>query len=167
MEKIGDAARAEAKVLADMQSLLSKLRKLAAEEIASVDKGGARLREIRIAVYEDLNQIQHEYLILRGLRWLVANGVGAGAEWEWNPRQRGDATEPDLRGSLRGQVVVSAEATASEKPEGSLDTRMRETLQKLAKMEGQKFYFVVADKMVRRAETKVRKSGWAIRVVRV
>lgn len=167
MEMVGDAAKAEARVFADMQSLLSKLRELAAGEIASVDKGGARLREIRIAVYEDLNQIQHEYLILRGLRWLVANGFGVEAEWEWNPRQRGNATEPDLRGSLNRKVLVSAEATASEKPEGSLDTRMRETLKKLAKMEGEKFYFVAADKMVRRAETKIRENGWDIRVVRV
>ncbi len=167
MEKIGDAARAEAKVLQDMRQLVAKIRGLSAVDVGDVDHGSAQLREIRSAVAEDLNQIQHEYLILRGVRWLVANGFESGMEWEWNPRQTGTANEPDLRGRLDGRIVVSAEASASENPKGMVDSRMKETLEKLNQMEGQKFYFLGAQGMAKRAETKVGKAKWAIRVVRV
>ena len=39
-----------------------------------VHGGIAQLREIRSSVYEDVNQIQHEYLLLRGLEWLLVTG---------------------------------------------------------------------------------------------
>jgi len=44
---------------------------------------------------------------------------------------------------------------------------MKETLEKLSRMEGQKFYFVGTDEMATRAQTKVRKASWSIRVLRV
>jgi hypothetical protein len=34
-----------------------------------VHGGIVQVREIRSSVYEDVNQIQHEYLLLRGLEW--------------------------------------------------------------------------------------------------
>ncbi len=167
MEKIGDAARAEAKVAQDMQNLVAKIKRLSAQDVEDADHGIALLRRIRASIGEDLNQIQHEYLILRGVRWLVTNGFGSGLEWEWNPRQTGSGNEPDLRGRADGRIVVSAEATASENPTGIIDTRMRKTLEKLSQMEGKQFYFICTDEMARRAETKVAKSGWAIKVVRL
>ncbi len=60
MEKIDDAAKAEAKVLRDMQTIVSKIRRLAAEDLKDVPRGISVLREIRTSIYEDLNQIQHE-----------------------------------------------------------------------------------------------------------
>jgi len=118
-------------------------------------------------VSEDLNQIQHEFLILHGLRWLRGNGFESEIDWEWNPRQTGTADEPDLRGSLNGATLISAEASASELPGGMIDTRMRETLEKLSRMPGQKFYFVRTDEMATRARTKVTKANWPVRVVKV
>ncbi len=167
MEKIASGARAEAKVLKDMQDTLSRIRHLSAGDVTGVDEGSERLREIRFSVYEDLNQIQHEYLILRALKWLHENGLGSEVDWEWNPRQTGGANEPDLRGSLDGRIVLSAEASASESPKGTVDQRMRETLEKLSRMEGRRYYFVGTDGMATRARTKVAKAHWAIEIVRV
>src|SRR5215472_13870013 len=126
-----------------MQEMVSKVRRLSAQDVEDLSGGIEQLREIRSSVYEDLNQIQHECLLLRGLAWLLANGFSSKIEkWEWNPRQTGSGTEPDLRGSVSGKILVSAEASSSEFPAGKVDSRMRDTLEKLSHMEGEKFYFV-------------------------
>jgi hypothetical protein len=114
-----------------------------------------------------LNQIQHEFLLLQGLAWLSKNGFESEIDWDWNPRQTGGGNEPDLRGSVNGKILVSAEASTSEKPQGILDTRMRKTLEKLSRMDGQRFYFVSSDEMMKRAETKILKANWSIKVVKV
>lgn len=167
MERIEDPVRAEAKVLRDMQEIVLKVRRLSARDVEDVGGGIAQLREIRSSVYEDLNQIQHEYMLLRGLGWLLANGFDSKVEWEWNPRQTGSGNEPDLRGIVNGRIVVSAEASTSENPIGIIDSRMKGTLEKLSRMEGQQFYFVGTAGMAMRAETKTRKATWSIRVVQV
>jgi len=167
MERIGDASKAEAKVLRDIQEIVANLRRLSAADVTDVPSGIAKLREIRSSVYENLNQIQHECLLLRGLAWLLGNGFGPDVEWEWNPRQTGSGREPDLRGTLQGKIVVSAEASTSENPVGVIDSRMKDTLTKLSLMEGQRFYFVGTATMAMRAETKVRRANCSIKVVQV
>ena len=167
MQIIGGPENAEAKVLSDMRAIISTVRWLSAQDIESINLGIVKLRTIRSAIYEHLNQVQHEYLILRGLRWLLENGFGSEITWEWNPRQTGTANEPDLRGSLNGRVLVSAEASASENPVGKIDARMKQTLEKLGQMEGQKFYFACTDVMTNRARTKVSKGNLPITVVLV
>jgi hypothetical protein len=165
MERLNDLEEAEAKVLADIRGFLSDLRGLTGET-QSLDEGTERLRRIRGAVYENLNQIQHEFLVLQGLRWLRSNGFSdTRLKWFWNPRQTGDATEPDLRAKDDARVIVSAEATTSEKPEGVIDSRMRDTLTKLSKMPGRRFYFVRTQAMAQRAATKVAKNSMKIQVV--
>lgn len=166
MEKLNDSNEAEAKVLADIRGFLADLRGLTGEA-RSLEEGTDRLRKIRGAVYENLNQIQHEYLVLQGLQWLRNNGYSdPSLKWFWNPRQTGDATEPDLRAMNEARIVLSAEATTSEKPEGVIDSRMRDTLAKLSKMPGRRFYFVRTPAMAQRATTKVGKNSWKIQVVR-
>lgn len=116
MQKLGDPARAEAKVLSDMRAFVSKIRQLSAQDVNGVEVGILLLRLIRAEASEDRNQIQHECLILQGLAWLRKNGFGSVIEWEWNPRQTGTSAEPDLRGSREGTILISAEASASELP---------------------------------------------------
>ncbi|MEW6227890.1 MAG: hypothetical protein AB1700_07310 [Bacillota bacterium] len=143
------------------------LRDLSAD-ISSLNDGIQRLQAIRAELYENLNQIQHEYLIIQGIQWLQARGyTGDGVEWYWNPRQTGDSREPDLLAKNNAKIVVSAEATASESPQGVIDTRMRNTLSKLNTMEGDKFYFVRTEAMAKRARTKINKNHWNIEVVKV
>ena len=167
MERIGDSAAAEAKVLHDMQELIKTLMRPSSQAVEDVRSGDLQLREIRSSIYENLNQIQHEFLLLRGLAWLFKNGFESKVDWGWNPRQTGGGNEPDLRCSVNGRILVSAEASTSEKPKGILDSRMRKTLERLSRMDGRRFYFVSTDEMVKRAETKIRKAKWPIKVVKV
>ena len=64
-----------------------------------------------------------------------------------------------------GKIILSAEATTSEKPQGSIDSRMRDTLFKLNKMEGYKYYFIRTKEMEQRAKTKIKKNKLNIDVV--
>src|SRR3989304_2007396 len=142
MEELRNVEQADAKVLADTREVLRELRRLS-RDVDLPGRGIERLRAIRTTLYENLNQIQHEYLILQGLRWLRANGYnGEDLQWYWNPRQTGNASEPDLLAAKGSRVVLSAEATTSESPRGVIDSRMRDTLAKLSSMEGRRFYFV-------------------------
>jgi hypothetical protein len=167
MLKLGDIQEAEKKVLGDIGQLLATVRALS-DATESLQDGAARLRQIRTAVYENLNQIQHEHLIIRALAWLRGHGFGEPhVEWYWNPRQTGDSSEPDLQARDAIQVIASAEATTSEEPDGVIDSRMRDTVIKLNRMAGRRFYFVQTDSMAQRARTKVLKNSLDIEVVRL
>ena len=108
MERIDNIEQAKVKVLTDMNAFLSSIRGVSDENVSDLGVGLSKLRSIRSSMYENLNQIQHEYLILQGLIWLRSNDhVPLGTQWYWNPRQTGDSTEPDLRGTSKGQVVIS------------------------------------------------------------
>ena len=168
LEKLNCVEEANEKVLKDMNTFISSVREFSKNDISSPSSGLKILRNIRATVYENLNQIQHEYLILQGLIWLKDSGYNdESVQWYWNPRQSGDATEPDLRAVKNGNIIVSLEATTSEKPQGVIDSRMRDTLSKLNGMEGEKFYFVRTAEMENRANTKVGKNGWDITVVKI
>lgn len=163
-----DLDTAEEKVLGDVRRCLAKLRALLSTSAETAEAGVAALSKLRAEGYEELNQIQHEYAALCAVRWLAAQArAPEGTRWEWNPRQTGDATEPDIRGVVNGRVVISGEVTTSARPIGVIDRRMQSTLEKLAGMEGARFYFVLSDRMRMRAETKVRKAGHDLVVVRL
>jgi hypothetical protein len=165
MKRIGTFLDARKKLYADIERCLAEIRTLSAQTFSTPESGVSLLHRLRRATYEDLNQIQHEYLILEATRWLIDNGICAPTtEWLWNPRQTGDAQEPDLRGMDQQTIVVSAEITTSEKPDGAIDARMSKTLKKLSLLEGKKFYFVRTDAMAMRARTKITKAGWLITV---
>ena len=88
MERLGTFADARIKVLADVKRLLSTVQRVAATPIAEVEAGIAVLRQLRAETYEDLNQIQHEFMIVRAAEWLVTqNRVPPETLWSWNPRQ--------------------------------------------------------------------------------
>lgn len=168
MEEIIDIAQAKDKVLSDMNRFLKAIREFVAEDVSSLSHGLVKLRKIRSSVYENLNQIQHEYLILQGLLWLSENGFNQpNIRWYWNPRQTGDGEEPDLRAMVDGEIVISAEATTSESPQGVIDSRMRDTLVKLNQMRGSKYYFIRTAAMGNRALTKVAKGKMNVRVVKI
>lgn len=163
-----DLDTAEEKVLGDVRRCLAKMRGLLPASADTVEAGVAALSKLRTEGYEELNQIQHEYAALCAVRWLVTQArAPEGTRWEWNSRQTGDATEPDIRGVVEGRVVISGEVTTSARPIGVIDRRMQSTLEKLAGMEGARFYFVLSERMRKRAETKVRKAGHNLVVVRL
>jgi hypothetical protein len=166
MTPLGPLDAAERSVLTGARTLLAAVQRHAAEDPRTVAEAVTILARLREEVYEDLNQLQHEYLIIRAAVWLRENGlVPPDAAWLWNPRQTGDQTEPDLAADQAGARVISAEITASVKPRGVIDRRMAKTLAKLNGMPGSKYYFVCTEAMRQRAQTKVSRSCWPIRVV--
>lgn len=168
MERIKNIEDAERKVLGDITKCINTIRSIVSKEIDTVHKGVAALLDLRKEVYEDLNQIQHEELILRAARSLSNEDYsGQDLTWYWNPRQTGDSSEPDLRAANGASVILSAEITTSEKPDGVIDSRMRDTLNNLNAMPGRKFYFVRTKEMEARARTKVSKARHQVEVRRI
>ncbi len=168
MELIVDLNKIEKETLLKAHQLLSETREIVAREPTTLAEGIGILNDLRRAIYENLNQIQHEAVILRAVQSLQNEDFsGEKVEWYWNPRQTGSAKEPDLQGEVGGRIVVSAEITTSERPIGTIDQRMSTTLQKLSKMEGNLIYFVSTEAMGKRARTKVSDAGYPIEVRRV
>jgi hypothetical protein len=168
MELIKDLDRVEEHVYLKVKQLIIASRNAVTEEPRNLMSGINILKKLRSTIYEDLNQIQHEGMILRAARLLESNCLaGKEVEWHWNPRQTGTAEEPDLRGIVAGRIVVSAEITTSERPIGSIDQRMTTTLDNLSKMPGKKIYFVCTDSMEKRARTKVKQAAYQIEVGRI
>lgn len=165
--KILDPRSAEGSIASDLKRFVEKLQSFSAP-VQSVEDGISLLRNLRRSLYEELNQIQHEYAALCAVKWLQENCFKDGeTTWHWNPSSTGTADEPDLRGFLNGKIVISAEVTASAEPKGVIDTRMAKTLMKLASFPGQLYYFVTTDKMAERAKTKVEKANYKIEVVKL
>jgi hypothetical protein len=168
MEPIPSLATAENKVLSDIKECLKTIRNLTGDEPASTSEGVKLLQRLRQAVYEDINQIQHEELILRAAKFFEQSDFkGKKVDWYWNPRQTGDASEADLRGVIAGEIALSAEITTSERPVGGLDSRMASTLKKLNDMPGQRYYFVRTQEMAQRAMTKTSRAGYTITVKKI
>lgn len=166
MQALKSLTDAENRAFTDSQAVIDHLRRIVEGEPADTADAIRRLESIRSTVYEDLNQIQHEYLILRGAGWLLENDiVTPDVSWWWNPRQTGTADEPDLAAKNGDEWLVSAEATTSVEPKGQIDARMASTLLNLSAMPGERFYFVRSPAMRSRAETKIGKAGWEIQVV--
>lgn len=166
MKPLSTFEDAHHKLLKDIHHFLTTARQQSSLSFTTVENGIHILDSLRKSTYEDLNQIQHEHMIIRAAEWLLANQkCTPEIQWFWNPRQTGGKSEPDLRGSHAGVVVISAEITTSEKPVGTIDSRMQETLKKLAEMQGIKYYFVRTPQMQRRAKTKITKGEWEIEVV--
>jgi hypothetical protein len=161
MQRLPPLPDVETKILTDIRNLLVPIRATASLAPGSIGEGISLLLTLRQEIYEDLNQIQHEHLILRGAEWLRANGHDEPEkQWFWNPRQTGGKKEPDLAVFLGGQQIVSAEVTASENPQGTIDEHMTSTLEKLSGMPGHQLYFVRTKSMRTRAETKIKKAAY-------
>ena len=168
MEQLANVAEAEIRVLGDVRRMIADLRESVAHDPATLVEGIDIVQAIRESAYEDINQLQHEHLILAAIRWLETQGkVPPQASLFWNPRQTGGSDEPDLEVRTGGIPVISAEVTASPNPVGKIDERMATTLAKLSFMQGQKFYFVRTASMETRALTKIGKGGWTITVVKL
>jgi hypothetical protein len=168
MERIHSFSNSESKILTDVRRCLESVWQAACKDVTSAIDGINVLSKLRQVAYEDINQIQHEEMVLRAARSLQESDFPhQQIEWYWNPRQTGDNSEPDLRATIGKDVLLSAEVTTSEKPVGKIDTRIRDTLTKLNSMPGRKFYFVRTISMEQRARTKVKKADFAIEVRKI
>ncbi len=168
MEEIGDIASAERRLLVQLKETFSNIRKAGQTELTSLEVGLKILNSLRNLVYENMNQLQHEALILRSAKLLQDEFYSTvPIKWLWNPRQTGSKDEPDLQGLNQENVIVSAEITTSRIPQGTIDSRMAKTLQKLSTMLGDKYYVVATEQMERRAKSKVKSLDYQIDILRL
>ncbi|MBX4932180.1 hypothetical protein [Rhizobium bangladeshense] len=166
MEMVGALEHCRQKLWEDVQRLAQATRRFSATTLHSIDQAVPVLADYRKEIYEELNQIQHEYALVRAMEWLNVHRPDLGGlVWYWNPRAGGTKDEPDLRGADLDGVRISAEVTTSPHAKGVLHSRMKRTLAKLSLMEGEHFYFVVGTRIERQAQTSIRKTGYNIAVV--
>ena len=164
MEPLEDIDAARKCVLQEIRGLTSDVADIVAAEVKALDEGINMLACLRENAYELTNQLQHEALIIEVAADIAKEFGDIHIKWSWNPRQTGKSDEPDLRGEVDGQTVVSAEVTTSARPVGAIDRRMRGTLQKMSGFPGKRIYCVRTHEMRQRAETKIRKAGYEIEV---
>ena len=168
MEEIRDFSSEESRMLSQLKDVFSHIRLAGQANIGNLESGLEILRSLRHLIYEDMNQLQHEALILKVAKLLQDGFHPNVVKWLWNPRQTGRKDEPDLRGlDDRGEIVVSAEVTTSENPQGAIDGRMARTLEKLSAMPGDKYFVVTTTAMERRAKSKVNNLGSPISILRL
>ncbi|MES0198051.1 hypothetical protein [Mesorhizobium sp. M0011] len=167
MPVINDLGQLRADLERRASVFVARAREALSGEIGNLDHHMRVLQQFRSQSYELLNQLQHEFLIIRALEWLNRRrDFDRITQWTWHPTSTGTADEPDLLGRGGGGItLISAEITASANPEGVIDQRMKRTLHKLANMSGERFYFVTSATMAARATTKVRKANYPITVV--
>lgn len=137
-----------------------------------IDAQILELKVFRSNSYESLNQIQHEWLLVKALKWLSTTHHMQLEDnkylIEWNPRQTGNGDEPDIRIiNKEKNFEINCEATTSKNPVGVIDSRINKHLQCLSKLTGLKYYFVMTNKMKQRAETKIYNNGWDIEVIKL
>jgi hypothetical protein len=166
MQPLKDVAVVEANLQSRVVECLNRAKMIASQCVASLQEGLHRIDELRRAVYEDLNQLQHEALLLHAARFLQQGRFPNPAiTWSWNPQQTGTGDEPDLRGADLSTILVSAEATGSARAVGKIRERMIFTLTKLNSMPGQRLYFVRTASMQQSAQQAVARLGFDIEVV--
>jgi len=142
-------------------------------KVQEVDAKVKALSNFRAESYEMMNQIQHEWLAVSAVKYLLDMNSIKEIEKEkysveWNPRQTGKKSEPNIRVFIKEtKTIINCECTSSKEPLGVIDTRIRKDLESLSEMNGVKYYFVISDSMKKRAETKIRKKGFAIEVVKL
>ena len=168
MKEIGDTASAESKLLAQLNEVFSHFRVAGQTQTHNLEKGIEILQSVRTLVYENMNQLQHEALLLKTAKYLQEKVYpNVQIKWLWNPRQTGTKNEPDLQGWDNKKVIVSAEVTTSLIPQGATNKRMTTTLTKLSAMPGDKYYIIATEEMDSRAKSKAITLGYDIKVLRL
>ncbi|MER9233979.1 hypothetical protein NKI56_18065 [Mesorhizobium sp. M0622] len=166
MPVINDLGQLRADLERRASAYAARARELLSGEIGNLEQQMGLLQQFRSQSYELINQLQHEFLIIRALEWLERRpAFDSITQWTWHPTSTGTATEPDLLGCRGNEALISAEITTSANPDGVINHRMKRTLHKSASMSGERFYFVASVTMATRATTKVRKAGYLISVV--
>jgi hypothetical protein len=168
MEFLQDFGEAEEKRLRGIQRCLESVRQVINRDPITASDGVHLLNSLCKVSCEDINQLRHEEMALSAARLLQETEFrGERLDWYWNPRRTGDIAEPDLSAVRNGEIMVSAEVTTSQRPIGTIDTRMRDTLASLNKMPGRRFYFVKTGSVEHRAKSKVKRAGFAVKIRKI
>jgi len=111
MRKIGDFDSERNKLLKEARKLISEVQGVVGvEKIDNLKKAVDTLWELRRVCYENLNQIQHDVMILQAAKWIEANYYREkNIEWCWNPRQTGSSRGAHKKKKTLIYVVRSQE----------------------------------------------------------
>jgi len=166
-------AEAERQIHDEVHELLPKIEVIA-REVKATKRQARRMQaealllaRIRTLAGELINQNLHHYAVTLAVGYLRKKHKGIRIyRKDVHARQTGGADDPDIRGHIDGQPDVCAEVTAHLKPQGYVDTRIRDTLLKLKRIQNcQRYYFITTSVMRQRADTKLRKMKCRIKVV--
>jgi hypothetical protein len=123
------------------------------------------INQIRTNIYEDLNQFQHAFLLIKSAEYFKIKFPEID-KWEWHPFQTSGDLEPDLRGYCKDKILVNVEATTAQNPRGKIDTGMKKTLFKLNKhIQGDNYYVIQTEKMLERAKSKIKNNNLNIQTL--
>lgn len=152
----------------EIREHLRKCRELCVPPGSEVGAATLALAKLRQEVYEDINQLLHQTLIVMAsvhFQMLTAY-QGVPLEWWHHPKQTSAPKEPDLRGVSANRILISAEVTSSLKPSGSILTRMKEKLEMMQKeFEGELYFVVASDDMALAAKNLITRMDAKIQVL--
>jgi len=142
------------------------------EAIESIDdsedaeKMISTLEEVSKQTLNSFHRLRKLLFAIQSGEWLNKN---VKPEWKvsWNyfHYQHKDSNTPDIKGTSGRKTVACAFVSISEKPVGVVDKRIANNLWKLSQMKGELYYFVRSEQMKKRAESKIKKSKYQIKVV--
>jgi len=131
MEPLQDIDAERSRVLQEIRRLTSDVADIVAQEVEALDDGIRTLASLREEAYELTNQLQHTAMIFQATSELATGDfAGEEARWQWNARQTDSIEEPDPQREVNGDIVISAEVTTSQKPDGGIDPRMARSRRK-------------------------------------
>ena len=152
-------SQAQGELSKDTIETLAKIKEIIlSKKIENIQK----IKDIRLAAYENLNQLLHRNLILN---FLTLDGL-LSKKIKWNPEQTGGSSEPDIEIKTESGVV-NVEVTTSQKPNGTIRKRMSSTLKKLDAFSGKKIYVVASEAMEKTAVNLIKKWGYKITVRKI
>lgn len=154
------------KLQGDLREWFDSIRTLLNEIPKDLDEQIELLALIRQKGYEELNQLQHARLIIKVAEFLQKK-YKQNITWFWHPKQTSHPDFADLTGYLNEEVLIYAEVTTSQSPVGTIDQRMRTTLETLNKKSGNKYYVVLTEEMRKRASTKINKLNIDVQVINI
>jgi len=151
----------EKKIKEDLTEIFQKIQQHTETIPTTTKEQVEKLSLLRSDIYEDLNQLQHISLILEVAK-LLQKEFPEINNWRWHPKQTSKPDEADLTGFNDKKIIISSEVTTSQNPVGTIDSRMKKTLESLSTKRGKRFYFVLTKSMYDRAKTKIRNNNWDI-----
>lgn len=149
----------------NLKAKLESLANLIVVKCTNLEDQIKLINQIRKEIYEDLNQFQHAYLLIKSAEYFKTKFPEID-KWEWHPFQTSGDLEPDLRGYCMDKVLINVEATTAQNPKGKIDTGMKKTLFKLNQhIQGDNYYVIQTDKMLERAKSKIKNNNLNIRTL--
>ncbi len=136
------------------------------DQTEDIDKLINTLEEVSKQTLNSFHRLRKLLFAIKAGEWLNKNVKPEWkVSWEYFHHQLKDSNTPDIKGVSGRKTVASAFVSISEKPVGVVDKRIASNLWKLSQMKGELYYFVRSDQMKKRAESKIKKSKYQIKVV--